>query len=418
VRRRSRSILFVFILAGLASLVSAARAQTYSILTSFDSSNGSNVFATPLIDTLGNVFGTTQNGGSGNCGVLYELVNNGEGSYTNRTLHNFTCGDDGREPYGGVVMDSAGNLYGTASAGGGAHKTGVVYELVNRGGGLYNFEVIHAFSNGNDGGNPQGDLVRFKGSLYGVTLTGGGGKCKYGCGTVYRLTKSGGKWVETVLHVFNDQGDDGYWPWAGVALDSDGNIYGTTSHGGSFWHGTVFELSPQGGSFSAPEGSGSYKETILHNFHGAADGCHILSGVVLDSAGNLYGTAPQCGKDSDGTVYQLKRSGSKYGFRVILTFSGPNGAFPENEPGRLAVDSAGNVYGTALSDGANAVGTVFKLAAGSFLYTDLHDFSHNGTDGFSPAGGVTLDSLGNLYGTTTEGGSNGLYGTVWQIANP
>jgi uncharacterized repeat protein (TIGR03803 family) len=137
----------------------------------------------------------------------------------------------------------------------------------------------------------------------------------------------------------------------------------------------------------------------------------------LDSAGDLYGTAAKCGKDSDGTVYQLKRSGSKYGFKVILTFNGKNGVNPFDRTGHLAVDSAGNVYGTAQTGGANNYGTVFKLAAGSFLYTDLHDFNDNGTDGYYPYGGVSLDSLGNLYGTTLLGGNPG-GGTVWQIANP
>lgn len=294
----------------------------------------------------------------------------------------------------------------------------MVYELVNHGGGSYTFGVIHNFTNGKGGGFPIGDLVRFKGSLYGVTFVGGGGKCRNGgCGTVYRLTRRDGKWFETVLHVFNDQ-RDGYWPEAGVVLDSSGNIYGTTYGGGSFGRGTVIKLSPQGGSLDAPESSSSYRETILHSFEGKAQGCGIFSGVVLDSAGNLYGTASHCGDYRNGAVYQLKRSGSKYGFSVILTFNNINGEYPYDNPGHLAVDSAGNVYGTTEEGGANGEGTVFKLAAGSFLYTDLHDFNYNGTDGYGPEGGVSLDSLGNLYGTTGAGGSNGGYGTVWQIANP
>jgi uncharacterized repeat protein (TIGR03803 family) len=398
---------FVFLFA----LLAAAGAQTYSVLTSFDGTDGVGLHTTPLIDSLGNVFGTTVGGGSADCGVVFELVNNGGGSYTNTTIYDFTCGDDGARPEGGLVMDSAGNLYGIAAIFG-AHGAGVAYELVNQGGGTYTFEVIHAFTGGKDGGDPTGDLVMFKGSLYGVTYDGGV-NCGngIGCGTVYRLTKSGGKWVETVLHGFNNHGD-GYHPYAGVAIDSDGNLYGTT-FGGLFANGTVFKLSPQG--------SGRYKETILHTFDHKdrkADGCDIMSGVVLDSAGDLYGTATECGKDGDGTVYQLKRSGSTYGFKVILTFNGKNGVNPYDETGHLAVDSAGNVYGTAAEGGAYHYGTVFKLAAGSFLYTALHEFNDNGTDGYYPYGGVSLDSLGNLYGTTADGGINGDYGTVWQIANP
>ncbi len=407
---------FVFLLV----LAAAAWAQTYSVLNSFDYSDGAGPAATPLIDSLGNVFGTTSNGGSANCGVVYELANNGGGSYTNETLYNFTCGDDGGEPFGGPAMDSAGNLYGTALIGG-AYACGVVYELVKHGGGSYKFEVIRAFTGGKGGSYPGG-LVMFKGSLYGVTTLGGLGGCEKGCGTVYRLTKSGSKWVETVLHEFRYPGDGGLNPVAGVTLDSGGNIYGTTPYGGSFGYGTVFKLSPQGGSFELPaESSGSYKETVLHSFGLNAGGCYILSGVVLDSAGNLYGTAESFGEYRDGTVYQLKRSGSKYGFRVILTFNGSNGSSPYDEPGHLAIDSASNIYGTTAYGGAYGDGTAFKLAAGSFLYTDLHDFDNNGTDGYNPYGGVTWDSLGNLYGTASSGGSGAYgteYGTVWQIANP
>ena len=292
-------------------LVTAAGAQSYSVLTSFDNTNGSDAFSTPFIDSLGNVFGTTQNGGSANCGVVYELVDDGGGSYTNTTLYNFTCGDDGGWPAGGVVMDSAGNLYGTTVIGG-AYACGVVYELVNHGSGSYALEVIHAFTGGKDGSSPQGDLVRFKGSLYGVTALAGGGGCEKGCGTVYRLTKSGGKWVETVLHVFKYL-DDGNGPSAGVAFDRGGNIYGTTYEGGSFGYGTVFKLSPQGGSFELPrESSGSYKETILHRFD-FGDGCYITSGVVLDSAGNLYGTASFCGAgDGYGMVYPKGMAMGRY----------------------------------------------------------------------------------------------------------
>jgi uncharacterized repeat protein (TIGR03803 family) len=405
--RSAMASAFVFLFV----LVAAAGAQSYSVLTTV----GGTPYATPLIDSSGNVFGTTPSGGAEfDCGVVYELVNNGGGSYTNNTLYTFTCENDGGDPLGGVVMDSAGNLYGTAYGefGGGY---GVVYELMNQGGGSYTFEVIYAFTSNKTGRHPLGDLAMFKGSLYGVTYKGGGG-CIGDCGTVYRLTKSGGKWVETVLHVFNDRGD-GYYPSAGVVLDREGNIYGTTYKGGRFGYGTVFRLTPQGSSPDAPQSSDSYKETILHSFNGE-DGCDITSGVVFDSVGSLYGTAAACDYNDTGTVYRLKRSGSKYAFKVIFTFNRKNGSDPSDEPGHLALDSAGNIYGTAQNGGGYGFGTVFKLAAGSFLYTDLHDFDKNGMDGYWPQGGVSLDSLGNLYGTTLDGGSNGGYGTVWQISNP
>jgi uncharacterized repeat protein (TIGR03803 family) len=395
------TLVFLFV------LEAAAGAQTYSVLTSFAGANGSYPFATPRIDSLGNVFGTTQNGGNGGCGVVFELVNKGGGRYIDNTLYDFTCGVDGSSPDGGVARGSAGDFYGT-TFNGGAFTAGVAYELVNHGGGSYKFELIHAFSGSRGGSHPTGDLVWLKGSLYGVTYQGGGGGCLGGCGTVYQLTKSGDKWAETVLHIFNDRGD-GQNLNAGVVFDGDGNIYGTTQSGGSFGYGTVFKLSPKS--------SGNYQETILHSFDGLLDGCNIFSGVVLDSAGDLYGTAEGCGVYGYGTVYRLQRSGSKYEFRAIFAFDGTNGENPGSYDGHLAVDSTGNVYGTTVYGPGNGCGTVFKLAAQSFLYNDLHDFNCNETDGGYPFGGVSVDALGNLYGTTESGGRYDV-GTVWEIANP
>ncbi len=389
-------------------LVAAAGAQTFSTIASLFA-NG-NVYTTPLVDKSGNVFGTS--GSPGDCGAVYELVKNPGSNYCENNLYKFTCGDDGGFPNGGVAMDSVGNLYGTTYEWG-PNGFGVVYELANNGGGSYTFEVLHAFSKGSGGTHPIGDLVLFKGSLYGVTYDGGVNGCNnggnHGCGTVYRLSKSGSKWIETVLHEFKlNNPNDGKYPFAGVTLDSEGNIYGTTYGGGMQRNGTIFRLS-----------SGSYKETVLRELNGAGNGCRIESGVVLDSAGNLYGTASYCGANNEGTVYQLKHSGSNYGFKVILQFNGPNGVFPYERSGHLAVDSAGNVYGTAYEGGAQqfGFGTVFKLAAGSFLYTDLYNFLSKGLDGDAPKGGVSFDSRGNLYGTTFQGGVYG-QGTVWRIANP
>jgi uncharacterized repeat protein (TIGR03803 family) len=393
-------------------LVTGAAAQTYSILTSFNGANGRYIYATPLIDASGNLFGTTNGGGVYGCGVVYELVNNGGGSYTNNTLYNFTCGDDGGNPYGGVVEDSDGDLYGTTDEYG-AYGVGVVFELVNLSGSTYGYEVLYAFTGAADGGYPLGDLAWFDGSLYGMTDEGGGGGCRYGCGTVYRLSKKDAGWTETVLHRFSYP-HDGYYPDAGVIVDSEGNIYGTTYEGGSFGLGTVFRLAPATG-FKSP--GVDYTETILHSFDGALDGCSLDSGVAMDRNGNLYGTTSECGLNDDGTVYELKRSGGKYVFSVLLQFDYTNGADPYDEPGHVAVDSAGNVYGTAEYGGLYEEGLVFRLAAGTFAYTDLHDFDDNGTDGYYPYGGVSLDSYGNLYGTTFYGGTTA-YGTVWEIANP
>jgi len=394
-------------------LVAGAKAATYSILTSFNGGNGYFAHQTPLVDSSGNVFSATEEGGSNGCGVVFELVNHGGGIYTNTPLYNFTCLDDGGYPYGGVVEDASGNLYGVASEYG-AYGAGVIYELVNEGGGTYSYEVIYTFTGATDGNFPEGDLVWHDGSLYGVTDEGGGGDCEPGCGVVFRLTNTGSGWTETVLHTFSYFTGDGYYPEAGLTFDSKGNIYGTTEGGGSYGSGIVYRLSPLTG-FHGP--GVTYDETILHNFDGAADGCDLESGVILDKAGNLYGTAAYCGVNYDGTVYQLKRSGGKYEFNVLLQFDYTNGQDSADWTGHLAIDSSGNVYGTAARGGAYDYGLVFQLAAGTWAFTDLHDFDDNGTDGYEPYGGVSLDSHGNLYGTTTYGGTSN-DGTVWQITAP
>jgi len=390
-------------------LVTGAAAQSYSILTSFNGSDGQYPQGSILLDRSGNIFGVTQYGGTGNTGVVYELVNEGGGRYFNRTLYNFACGTDGGYPLGGLVADSSGNLYG-ATAGCGAHSVGVIYELA-RSGATYTERVIYTFTGGPDGAYPYADLaIDSQGRLDGTTVQGGGGGCRGGCGVLFQLVRNGGKWTERVLHQFKNNGVDGRYPDAGITLDSKGNIYGTTSAGGADQYGIVFRLSPD---------KTGYQETILHYFYGVNDGCTLYSGVALDSSSNLYGVTYGCGKYGYGTVYQFKRSGKKHVNNVVLQFNGSNGQLPMDSGGKVAVDYSGNVYGTATLGGAYGSGTVFKLTGGSFVYTDLHDFDpSNRTDGFYPEGGVSLDHAGSLYGTTQGAGSYGDYGTVWRITSP
>jgi uncharacterized repeat protein (TIGR03803 family) len=393
-------------------LVTGVWAQSYSVLTSFNGTDGSQPAASPIIDNSGNVFGTTGLGGASNYGVVYELVNNGGGSYTNTTLHSFAGGTtDGCYSYGGLLMDPSGNLYGVA-AGCGAYNAGVIYELA-KSGGTYMESVIHTFRGGPDGATPVGSLVMdAKGNLYGTTDQGAGGNCYAGCGTVFQLMHRSDTWTKKVLHSFKNNGVDGWYPEAGVTLDSKDNIYGTTSRGGSYQEGAVFRLSPP------TKTRKSYQETIIHTFYGGIDGCAPSSGVLFDSSSNLVGATGGCGQYNYGTVYQLMPAGKTYRIDVILQFNGTNGAPPCDWAGDAAIDSSGNVYGVAYGGGAYGAGTVFKLASGSFAYTDLHDFDTNGTDGYLPYGGVSLDSSGSLYGATKVGGLSTNYGTVWQITSP
>jgi uncharacterized repeat protein (TIGR03803 family) len=230
-------------------------------------------------------------------------------------------------------------------------------------------------------------VVDKKGNLYGTTFNGGGD-----FGAVFELTPSG-----TFTTVYSFSGEpDGAFPYAGVVMDSKGNLYGTTSEGGVVPEcGTVFKVTPSG------------TETVLHSFTGGIEPCYMRGGVVLDSKGNLYGTAYPSGTSSAGSVFELTSSGT---FTTLYSFSGADGNVPN--PG-VALDKSGNVYGTTEVGGASGFGTVFKVTP-SGKETVLHSFTPNGEDGFYPEAGVILDSKDNIYGTTYSGGAIGV-GTVFEV---
>ncbi len=264
--------------------------------------------------------------------------------------------------------------------------------LMTRRAGAQVFATLHSF-NGSDGSNPRAGLVTDSaGNLYGTT-TGGGSA---GQGTVFKIPAAGG--VLTVLHNFGDGtvANDGAHPYAGLILDSSGNyLYGTTAGGGSWMNGTVFRLDTSGKNLS-----------VLHSFSGT-DGADPQAGLILDSSGNLYGTTQGGGSWINGTVFTLDTSGN---LNVLHSFSGGNdGALPD---AGLVLDSSGNLYGTTAGGGSAGYGTVFSLDTSSKNFNVLHSFS--GTDGANPFADLVLDSSGNLYGTTFGGGS-GSGGTVFKL---
>jgi uncharacterized repeat protein (TIGR03803 family) len=231
-------------------------------------------------------------------------------------------------------------------------------------------------------------------------------------GTVYQLTRSGSGWTESVILDFN--GLNGEMPSSGVIVDEAGNVYGTAGYGGPTGNGVVYELSPSGSGWA---------ETILFDFHNRdVNGCIPIGGLLRDQAGNLYGTTLYCGTTNNGTVFELSPSNGGWTFRVLYSLglgAAGGGGGPE---GSLVMDASGNLYGTAYSSGAFGYGSVFKLTHNnddSWTYTDLYNFS-GGSDGANPEGGPILDANGNLYGTTLNGGSSGVYctacGVVWKIA--
>jgi uncharacterized repeat protein (TIGR03803 family) len=391
--------------ASLLTTGSRAVAQEEKVLHSFNGKNGSTPYAGLIFDTAGNLYGTTFSGGAYGDGTVFELTPEAGGGWTETVLHSFN-GNDGSAPYAGLIFDAAGNLYGTTFSGG-AYGDGTVFELTPEAGGGWTETVLHAF-NGNDGQFTYAGLIfDTTGNLYGTTLYGGA----HGNGTVFELTPEvSGSWTETVLHNFDDNGKDGNNPYAGVIFDAVGNLYGTTYGGGTYDGGTVFELTPGA--------SGSWTETILHNFSDSTTdgiGLNPYAGLIFDAAGNLYGTTEE-GSYGYGSVFELTpKAGGHWTAKLLLPFGwyGKDGKYPAAS---LIFDAAGNLYSTTHGGGAYVSGTVFELnpEAPYHSQTILHSFDDNGRDGVNPYAGVIFDGSGNLYGTTLGGGAFS-QGTVFEI---
>ncbi|MFY9979623.1 MAG: choice-of-anchor tandem repeat GloVer-containing protein, partial [Candidatus Sulfotelmatobacter sp.] len=300
---------------------------------------------------------------------------------------------DGSSPEGSLIIDSEGNLYGTTFAGGAA-DAGTVFKISPNG----KENILYSFAGNDDGANPVAGLaVDASGNLYGTTSSGG----NYNSGTVFELSSTG---QHSVLYSFGSIADDGTDPVAGVTLDPKGNLYGTASAGGPYGYGTVFELKYSTSGFT---------ENILHNFEMQNDGGTPYAGLIFDRSGNLYGAATQGGSGEGGTVFELTRSGSGWTFNVLngLAGWGISGTFRNV----LFDASTGIIYATTHCDGAYSSGTVYSLtpSAGTWSYTELYTFT-GGTDGYYVFSNLVMDKSGNLYGTTNTGGANG-YGEIFRV---
>src|SRR5580658_1734922 len=327
-----RACALALVLAAAAALHAQQPAE-HVLLSFSDFPNGANPYSPLTRAAGGNLYGTTYQGGAANLGVVFVLTPSGKFM----VLHSFQGGNDGANPYAGVTLDSAGNLYGTAYAGGAANA-GVVYKVELSG----EETVLYSFTGGADGANPYGGVIRdSSGNLYGTTYNGGGSKA----GVVYKLSASG---QETVLHSFTG-GADGGNPRAGVISDSAGNLYGVTVNGGSAGYyaaGVLYKLSPTG------------QQTVLYNFFYNDEGAaYPYGGLIMDADGDLYGTTIQGGRWGGGTVYKFSATAGLAVLCNLATVKGP--ARPE---AALAMDAQGNLYGTAQqSAGAKGPGAVFKL---------------------------------------------------------
>jgi len=403
------------------------------------SSDGGVPYASLIFDGKGNLYGTTEYGGSHQitygqktvtAGTVFELSPGTGGTWTEKVLYEFgATATDAALPVAGLTIDAKGNLYGTTFAGG-TCGLGTVFELSPGTGGAWTEQLLHSFGcTLTDGEVPDAGLIfDAKGNLYGTTEAGGAydttfGGASNGYGTVFELSPgTGSTWTEKVLYSFSYLSQtDGYYPVAPLVFDAKGNLYGTTMDGGSGQDleggGAVFELTPAGTTWT---------EKVLYSFGGGAtNGYRIMGGVVLDAAGNIYGTAVAGGNGFglDGTLFELSPVGSSWKETVLHSF----GAFEGdgiNPESTLVFDASGNLYGTTYAGGANGYGTVFELIAepgGGWTESVLHSFNLSSTDGANPYVGVILDANGNLFGTTGYGGPYGgstagtTGGTVFEI---
>jgi uncharacterized repeat protein (TIGR03803 family) len=397
VRRSGVTMLSVALLAA-AGGAAQADGQTFSVLHNFSGPDGAAPQSVLIMDSSGNLYGTTANGGSGGYGTAFKL----DSSAALTPLTNLsTSSGDGYSPYAGLVL-YAGNLYGTTYQGGSSY-CGTVFKIDSNG----VLSTVYNFPGGADGAHPAAALIADgAGNLYGTTYSGG-----TGYGTVFALNLSTGTLTWTHALSYND----GANPEAGLVLDStSGNLYGTTYFGGSYGQGTVFTITTSGAGFA-----------VLHTFSGA-DGGNPYGGLVRDSSGNLYGTTVYGGTAGYGTVFKLETS-------AVLTtlYSFTNGTDGGNPNAGLAIDRAGNHYGVAEHGGNSTAtgcqggyysppgcGTVFELtsSSGNYSFKVVHTFTYG--DGANPLAGLFIDSTGNIYGTTLYGGtpsSGNPYGTVFKI---
>jgi uncharacterized repeat protein (TIGR03803 family) len=436
---------------------------TEKTIYQFSGNNGSGPWDGLTVDGKGNLYGVTNLGGPANGGVAFELAPSSGGSWTETVLHAFNCAvDDGCYPDTRLVFDQSGNLFGTASypgttcnASGGC---GLVFELKPGSNGQWTESLVYSFRSASGFGvRPTGVVFDALGNLYGSTTSGGNTYCDQGCGTVFELSpSSGGQWTQTVLYNFSG-GSDGYSPsnvilgsggqlygeiyfsginplglvfqltaagppWQDTNIftftpsndgeyafstlvpDATGNLYGVTSFGGEGYGlggATVFEVTPLPG--------GGWTTSTIFSFSSSSECCP--SPLILDKFGNLYGTIQNL---DYGSVFELSPVPGGWVLTYLYSFQGGSAGGPPTKA-RLTMDSAGNLYGTALTNSLN--GIVYELSLGSqgWTKTTLHNFAGK-PDGSDPGGEVIFDPAGkNLYGTTYGGGADGK-GTVYELS--
>jgi uncharacterized repeat protein (TIGR03803 family) len=393
----STARLGILVVAGLVITVGVlaaptAQAQSFTVLHTFTGQgDGYQPYSTLAMDNAGNLYGTTSEVGHG-AGTVFQFKRAGS-SWILKTLYSFS-GPDGAIPYGGVVFGPDGALYGI-TAQGGSDNEGTLYRLTPQASLCksfscpWNLTTLHSFA-GLDGRLPYvvAPVFDAAGNLYGTTGLGGAN----GEGAIFQAVRSGGTWTESVIHSMDDF-TEGAYPPSSVVADRAGNLYGVVENSPTGF-GAVFELNASTG----------WTLSILYNFTERSGGAAPIGSLIVDAAGNLYGTTSSCASSCGGTVFELSPVVNGWTFATLYSFTGPANGGPA---GPLTMDASGNLYGTAVAAGANGYGSVFKLThtQSGWTYTSLHDFDRS--DGAGPYGGVVLDSSGNIYGTAAYGGANG-----------
>jgi uncharacterized repeat protein (TIGR03803 family) len=353
------------------------RAQTVAALANFTGTNGTSpLFGTLVQGTDGNLYGTTSAGGAHGQGTVFKVTPAG----TLTTLYNFCAKSrcaDGSAPYGGLVLGTDGNFYGTTEAGG-SNRDGTVFKITSQG----TLTTLHSFTS-RDGANPYATLVQAtNGNFYGTTESGGA----HILGTVFKITPAG---TLTTLHSFNST--DGSSPEAALIQTSDGTFYSTTYNGGTEGYGTVFKMTSAGAL------------TTLHVFNDT-DGRSITSGLIQASDGNFYGATTLGGSIGYGTVFTITPGGT---VTILHNFNSTDGA----SPNQMVLGTDGNLYGTTISGGANIDGTLFEITPQG-AFSTLHNFT--GSDGADSFAGLLQATDGKFYGTTRVGGSKN-DGTIFRL---
>ena len=418
------AVAFLFAASGDASAYTLSTLHTFC--NESDCGDGKTPYAGLLMDASGKLYGTTYEGGKYGYGNVFVLTPNADKSkYTEHILKNF-CADpdctDGGHPYGDLIFDADGNLYGTTFVGG-KFAGGTVFKMTHKTNG-WSVSAIYAFcgdANCADGSGPttglsypgQASGAPWDGTspLFGTTYLGGANAK----GVAYELSPNGSGWTYKVVHNFNAPDANTSADPGPLFIDPSGNLFGVTSFGGKYGYGVLFKLA-----------AGTWKETTLHNFcaqANCADGLYGVGRLAMDAAGNLFGTAEEGGKNggvgSGGGVFEHPAGG---GYQVIYDFCAASrcrdGEFPQ---AGVIIAANGTLYGTAGNGGKGDNGTVFALSydSGSQQWTEsvLHRFCHRRkcTAGEYPYAPVILDQSGNLFGTTITLGANGDGGTVFEL---